>query len=410
MEKINDNNEKFDILRMLHNDLQMLSCDRAYYVEDSILYIVDDKGNCVLKEFEFNIAIIGSFSVIVDDLFNNVYNGVQVTNHITHITKNIENIGFSKVENKLGRDLLLLRDEAKNSLYIFNKNVECCCEIPNVTWYECFKVDEEAKNVYIVHGSKADGSNRTALINIETECIEFYDFVDIKTDSGYKYSVVGTEVCNVGISAHKGMNANIKYALVDNNRKQYDEQTNTRLLSNGWRVLGKAYQSIIKPKELDSTKYFITYEYDESKHDETNYTMGLIDDTGVEYLEPIYDRIWYIGSDNFITEYKGNRGIYNTLSGVVEPYKPSNKIHKHDVLPICFIHQDDCTECIDSSGIRFNVLDIAKHFDCYYSEEFPEYMMIIVNGVRKFFTNTLISITVANLVSRLMKANWNKIQ
>jgi len=174
-------------------------------------------------------------------------------------------------------------------------------------------------------------------------------------------------------------------------------------LSNKGILLGKEYDEIRKPEQLDNTNLMYVYnkEY-----------IGVINETnGEELISPEYENLEYIGFNNFIATNKDDKAnILNAYSGNMYADEEVKEIKTHTTLPMITIRFKDNTLKFYNilNGIVFNIEDFAKQFKCEYNSERPDILRVSLTWGFKYITNTLVPITNLGYIKQLNNSSWVK--
>lgn len=230
----------------------------------------------------------------------------------------------------------------------------------------------------------------TGYINRLTGKVESYDSFELC--NGLR--LIATEYHKEkGVSINKECIQHLRYKLSNNDRI----------------VTPKSYEDIVKTMELSSTNTLFTIEVDSGCRNK--YKVGLIRDDGVELLEPIYDVIQYMGSNNYLlTVYKGNpdcKAIYNTEEGIIYNFGELASVEIHKTLPLFTLLKNNGEIALfTSTGLEFNPVDLAKHFKCSYSKQRPDIIRVDLEYGKKYITNTLVPITNIHEITKVTAHEW----
>lgn len=227
------------------------------------------------------------------------------------------------------------------------------------------------------------------VLNTSTQNIESLDLID--TDMPYvKY--IGTEV------------AEKKFAL----SKETVDTLRYKLQVNGAIVTSKAYDEIRQNAQLKRDNLYMTY-----MADEENVLCGIIDITGKELIPNKYFDITHIGSKVFICKNKSQNNdfkyyLINENNNELIDNSYIRRIDVHDTLPLSIIWlSNNEVRLIDSKDNIFSITDFAKYFSCSYCETRPDILRVeIIDGMYKYISNRLASITNIQMVKTLRNEKW----
>lgn len=234
-----------------------------------------------------------------------------------------------------------------------------------------------------------DGKRCMAVLNETSQQVESYDSFEINNE----YSLVAVEYNKsyVDRQKHKTINK-------DNlNSFRYS------LYRYGTRLSNNKYDDVIKPIELSNTDTLYTYD---------NEYMGLVRSDGIELLKPIYNKVEYVGADNYLIYTSQNDikyfALYNILKGTIYDFKDTSNIYVHATLPVVVIILKNGEVKLASTydGSIYNAVDIAKHMKCKYSPDNTNVIRVELNYGTKYITNRLVPISNIQEVSKLNNLSW----
>lgn len=390
-----DNMEKIRTLGFIHNNIEVLSYNTISYTEDGVTYIADLDDNILIQGKESNIKTCGTFVV---QSFTKKYNGenkVHIYNMLTF--KEVEPLLIT-VENTsdinvLGDQFIAIRqrlnkhDWRSYAHVIYNKHLRKVFEIKdyNAIGYRrnyCLEdTPIKSKISYLLNGHW-----KTMVLSKVKEDVDIFDVVELDMEKGIQ--LIGVEWSEQAwLSVSNYTVDNVKYKL-----------------SIMGKIVGKAYQDIVKPQELHNTDYFLVYDTLNKR-----ICKGLIDTQGKELIQPIYDDMKYIGENVFILTYQGYCIVFSLDKGLMLDSILSDNVWIHPTLPLTVIIKDSEYWIVDCYGRLYSLFDITKNFECYSTDKDKNILRINTGYKNVYVTNTLMPITNIHSIKMLHTYKWVRI-
>lgn len=412
--------DRFYVLKMMHSDAEFISNSIVCYRDISdknIIIIADLDGNELYSVPSPRMVIIGKFVIMCSNAINSgelkvhkieshiASGALTVFNCDTHKEMKIKSfVSCVMSANYMGDNYLMFKVRTHNDDYdemfanIYNKDLTVSDIMPRPCFNLRINVLKETTTHVVLSTSLMSTRNKYAarvssvimIFNKLTGKFEQYQSRDV-TDT---IKIVATD-----INKAKSQDLSVSNECID--------YLTYKLSVNGNVVTEHEYQDIAKPSVLTYTDYFYVYD----NGNDCKLKKGLIDISGKELLEPLYDDIQYIGSNNFILESNGFSMIYNTTEKrIVVGYNQNNGIKVHSHLPLTLIYGVDKTiYCLDTRGNLFNIKDFSKYFECYKSNDFFGIKVNIGNGIYKYVDEQLEPITNIRLLGQLQAYTWVRI-
>ena len=411
--------DKFYVLRMMHQEAKFISDSIVQYrdVDDKRTVIIADlDGNELYKALCTHIVVVGKFVLVSDTAINpgelvaknldaHIPDGkFTLFNCDTH--KEIKKEAFTSSAlwiNYISDEHLLFSLRPKVSdenifIDIYDKDFNITDRMPCAS-FNCRITILKETTTHVTLATSLNSARGqfvirmyrvTMVFNKLTGKIEQYQ----SRDGADGIGCIATDINTSNSQDLSICNECIEYL-------QY------KLSVNGVIVTERSYQDISKPSDLTYTPYFYTYE----RGSDFKPKRGLIDISGKELLEPLYDGIRYIGSNNFILLSNGFSMIYNVAERkIIVDYTQNNGISSHSQLPLTVINGvDKQVYCLDTRGNFFPVKDLSRYFECYRSEQFFGIKVNIGNGLYKYVDEQLNPITNIRLIGQLQAYTWVRI-
>lgn len=412
--------DRFYVLKMMHSDAEFISDSIVCYRDISdknIVIIADLDGNELYSIPYPRVVIIDKFVIMcsvainpgelrVNKIESHVSSGeITIFNCETHKKKKTKSfISCTMLARYIGDGYLLFKvrtyaDDHDNDLAdIYDKNLDISDSMPYAVYN--FRINILKETTTHVALSTSLLSNRDKYSARLCSTIMIFNKLTGKFEQYQSRDVTDTiKYIATDINKNKSQDLSISNECID--------YLMYKLSVNGNIVTEHSYQDITKPNVLTYTDYLYVHNMG------TDYKpkKGIIDISGKELLEPLYDNIQYIGSDNFILESKGFSMIYNVAAKrTVVGYTQNIGIRVHDNLPLTMIYGVDITTyCLDTKGNLFNIKDLSKYFECYKSDKFFGIRVNIGNGIYKYVDEQLNPITNIRLLGQLQAYTWVRI-
>lgn len=422
--------DRLQILNMCHDEVMELSDTIVGCIDGDTITIETFDGYELLKTPKSELRLIGSFALstsIKPDM-------IAITNFKTLKTKNIRvNNPRIEIENSelLSNDIICVGNKWDGT-HIINSYLDEIAEFSRLSYIK--RTNNASDGFFIIYKFydeyyQESGMYHTAFISNTTQNFRFYDTREFNVNSG----IIAT---TLKANSKRGVSIN-RYSL---DILRYKLTYNNRIVSE------KDYEDILEARSIgceNDTFLTIDIESDRKQYKELFENLnnnkidinvlgnvaltGIIKADGREVIPPIADSIDYLKNDNYIvtctydnkkvlstysgrSEYKKEqyRFIYNDIlkKVIAGPYSV-DRIQIHETLPIVTISNLDGTyEILDIYNRRFNVYDIAKYFECYYSKNNPSIIKVNLEYATKYITNNLVPITNLNLLKDIINDEW----
>lgn len=392
-----DNMEMVRTLGFLHDNIKPITHNRVQYIEDGSVYIVDLNDDVIIKEPKHKIAVIGTFVIrsTNDETLTNWMSTtkVKVFNLLSNKEIEVTISGMSDIT-AIGDQFISIsewsgrfgREEFSGGV-LYNIRFE---KVYKFATTRALKVTED-NVIRTVILQLWNTRWQTIVADKSSGLVDIYDSIDIDKSRGL--SMVGKEWSKKDILS-------INYSTVGNVRYS---------LCIYGKIIDKLYQDIGIPQEFVNTNFLMVWDLTDKYRKKKEVCKGVIDITGRGLIPPVYDDVVYIGNNTFLLSFNNYVNVYNIYKGNLFTDVPKNNVWVHPILPFTVITKNDSCMAVNSAGEVFNILDIAKYYDCYASSE-DENALKIDTGVKTVFVSrNLIPITNIHYMAKLNTMNWVKI-
>lgn len=388
-----DNMDMIRTLSFLHEGLEVVHERVVTYVEDGKRYVCDLNDEPIIVDDENKLFLVGTFAVNTSSDFRNAYTKSDMTiiSTITGMKSQFKDCyNTEEMVNYLGTHFI--------GRCSYDKRYNRVISIYNIYMQEVYQVKEarvlkclEDTPVSTRIGQLINGSWHIIMASKASNNIEIFDSYEL--DSVNRVSLMGKAWdANRGLSISRHNISNVRY-----------------MLCKDYTCKGKLYMDITKPAELSNTTYLMTHDFDDI-YKKDRICKGIIEETeGKEIFKTLYDDISYIGSDNFILDFFDTRQIVSAKTGIIIDSVAKNQIYIHPTLPMVIIVNNGEYMILDTKGRLFNLRDIAKYFDCYYTLKDAEILKIKLEYKIVYVTNRLVPITNIHNIGVISTYDWVKL-
>lgn len=383
MAKENINNQ-LSLLRMTFDNIVQLSDEIISYTIDDTVYIADTELNVIdtCSKSNARFTVEGKFIIYKSNPYSSFTNKIVAFDGRIAIKKKFSrSVTYSIID----ESYIKIKDEYFS---IYNDKLEEIVRL-NITTLDRAPICDD--NTIKIPYSNNPNIYNTIVINKLTGKAIVYDHV--KLDNGVDLVSIDNEPNFNGSSINTYTKDELRYTIE----------------INGTAIQGQSYSDIIFRSDLSNTNYLYTVDFNGDKNSKPTY--GLIENTGAKILDAIYNSIKRVGDELFVLDFSGMKSIYDRRRNcLLFAFTDVADITIHDTLPLSIVRfKDNRFVCVDSKCRIFNPCDIAKYFDCYYSNEHANIIKVVINEyTTKYINTSYVPITNLKEISKLQLDTWIK--